>query len=292
MTSRGSALHVASRLDDEESVSILVEAGADWRITDDRGRNCLEVCTKEQTAKLIIKKEEHRLKQAENLNQFASLAILRGGLYRTKTVFLQLKQKYFVLDPYQGSLVIYESIEQYPKHPHETIPVEYIKLEGSNLLVDDKRSWHMKKDHHYFEIHCPQKRILAAKNLQIAVRWVEGIKDAVKYQQYLARVGRTSEVVPAEDQVIIDCDDATNRLASNKEVITKVTSSICHTRLTKSISSNASSHHFKQSNASGSSDGHSPVMPNKINLLSVSSKRSDSSREYDITACSSKVNSN
>lgn len=197
-----------------------------------------------------------------------------------------------MLDPYQGSLIIYETPDQYPKRPKETIPVEYIKLDSIVMLVDDKRSWHMKKDHHYFEFYCPQKRILAAHNQQIAVRWVEGLKDAVRYQQHLARLGRTNEIVPEEDQIIIDCDDSCNKLISNKEVITKVTSTVCHQRLTKSISSNSSSRHFKLSNASGSSDGGSPMMPNKLNLLSVSSRRSDSSREYDVTACSSKMNSN
>lgn len=117
VTTRGSALHVASRLDFTEGIEILVEAGADWRLTDERGRNCLEVCTKEETAQLIVKKEEHRLKLQENRNEFASLAILRGCLYRTKTVFLQLKHKYFVLDPYQGSLVLYDEREHCPKHP-------------------------------------------------------------------------------------------------------------------------------------------------------------------------------
>lgn len=118
------------------------------------------------------------------------------------------------------------------------------------MLVEDKRSWHMKKDHHYFELYCPERRILATRHQQIAVRWVEGLKDAVRYQQYLAKQGRLSETVPEEDQVVIDCDDSTNRLTSNKEVITKVTSTICHTRLTKSIGSNDSSRHFKVSNAS------------------------------------------
>lgn len=47
VTTRGTALHIAARLDYEEGIGLLVEAGADWRITDERGRNCLEVCTKE-----------------------------------------------------------------------------------------------------------------------------------------------------------------------------------------------------------------------------------------------------
>ena len=51
--------------------------------------------------------EEQRLKQEEGLVSIENLAILKGAVYKVKTVFLHLSERYLVVDPYKGSLVIY-----------------------------------------------------------------------------------------------------------------------------------------------------------------------------------------
>lgn len=215
VTSKGTALHIAAKCGYVEGIELLIEAGANWRITDQKGKNSIEVCLNDECVNAISKREEQRAKQEDCNNSFESLAILKGKVYKSKTVFMHLSERYMVLDPYQGSIVFYAKEEDYPKRPKETIPLEELKLNSIELIVGDKRSWQMKKDYNYFALHCPKEMILACKHIEIAVRWVSGLQSAAKYQRYIT-LNHITEIVPEEDQIVNFVDDKLNKITSNK----------------------------------------------------------------------------
>jgi hypothetical protein len=86
---------------------------------------------------------------------------------------------------------------------------------------------------------------------------------------------------------VIECNDTINKITSNKEIISEMVSPIRPKRQTKSII-NTTSDQFRRSQASEfSSDGFSPVMPNILNILSLSSKPSDKTLDEELTLSSS-----
>ena len=110
-------MHIAAKEGYLAGVEALILAGADWRIIDQKGKNSIDVCANEECALAINRFEEQRSKQEEGLVSIENLAILKGLIYKVKTVFLHLSEGYIVVDPYKGSLVVYESESKCPKHP-------------------------------------------------------------------------------------------------------------------------------------------------------------------------------
>jgi hypothetical protein len=100
-----------------------------------------------------------------------------------------------------------------------------------------------------------------------------GLQDAVKYHSHIT-LNHIMDIVPEENQLAIECNDTLNKITSNKEIITELISPVRPKRQTKSIANN-NGDQFRRSHASEfSSDGFSPVMPNKLTMMSISSRPS------------------
>ena len=46
---------------------------------------------------------------------------------KAKRPFMTLKNRYLLVDPFQGSLIRYETQEDYPKKPKEITPLSLVK---------------------------------------------------------------------------------------------------------------------------------------------------------------------
>ena len=69
--------------------------------------------------------------------------IFRGNILKAKRPFMNLKDRYLVIDPFQGSVIRYESFSDYPKKPKEITPLN--KVKGVKVVAEEDKSWHMKK---------------------------------------------------------------------------------------------------------------------------------------------------
>jgi hypothetical protein len=49
--------------------------------------------------------------------------IVRGKILKAKRPFMSLKERYLVIDPFQGSMIRYENLNDYPKVPKEITPL-------------------------------------------------------------------------------------------------------------------------------------------------------------------------
>lgn len=49
--------------------------------------------------------------------------IVRGPLMKAKRPFMNLKERYILIDPFQGSMIRYESQSDFPKKPKEITPL-------------------------------------------------------------------------------------------------------------------------------------------------------------------------
>lgn len=101
LTARGTALHIAAKAGATEIMKALLDAGADSRLTDEKGKNCLEVCANEEAMNLIRNSEDSKVRHdSANTEVVEEVAILKGLLNKAKAVFLSLTERYVVLDPY------------------------------------------------------------------------------------------------------------------------------------------------------------------------------------------------
>lgn len=125
----------------------LLEAGADWRVTDEKGKNCQEVCGSEEAVALIQSYDVTKARQDSGTTEMMmqEVAILRGVLSKAKAVFLSLTERYVVLDPYEGTIIRYDDEESCPKRPKEIIPLASIDYSSIRMIPPKDKTWQMKK---------------------------------------------------------------------------------------------------------------------------------------------------
>jgi hypothetical protein len=58
--------------------------------------------------------------------------IVRGTILKAKRPFMGLKERYLLIDPFQGSMIRYECLSDYPKKPKEITPLS--SLNGMKLI--------------------------------------------------------------------------------------------------------------------------------------------------------------
>ena len=56
-----------------------------------------------------------------------TVEIMKGYVYKVKSVLMNLSMRYMVLDPFEATLIRYESEENYPKKPTDVVPFANIK---------------------------------------------------------------------------------------------------------------------------------------------------------------------
>lgn len=53
--------------------------------------------------------------------------IVRGVILKAKRPFMNLKERYLLIDPFQGSMIRYEDAGDFPKKPKEITPLSNLK---------------------------------------------------------------------------------------------------------------------------------------------------------------------
>lgn len=95
------------------------------RIKNVEGFTALEVCNNEETCKLLtetINKTPPQGIPPVNLVESSTQAppntpITMGWLYKTGPLIFNIKKRFFVLDPYDGTFIRFQNQEDYPLKP-------------------------------------------------------------------------------------------------------------------------------------------------------------------------------
>lgn len=70
-----------------------------------------------------------------------------------------MRERFFVINPDEGTLIRYKTKSHYPLKPLEVIPLKDI----THIQMITK-SWFMSSDYTYFEINYPNRQVLACKH--------------------------------------------------------------------------------------------------------------------------------
>lgn len=151
VTDKGTALHLACR-HGKAYVSALLAKNIDplyfsinfrlkivkkLRIKNEEGVTAFEICSNDEICKLLTEKIS-QIKPTEGSPKFGSsqyappkTPIVMGWLYKTGPLIFNIKRRFFVLDPYDGTFIRFERREDYPLKPR----LIYILLLPSYRIV-------------------------------------------------------------------------------------------------------------------------------------------------------------
>lgn len=107
MTPKGSALHVAVRMDLTEMVKMLLDNNANEHLKDENGDTPLELADSE-AIQTLLHREDKKYQEKLVVNPFLPelLPVLKGSAYRQNSLY-QMKQLFLVCDPFEGTLIRY-----------------------------------------------------------------------------------------------------------------------------------------------------------------------------------------
>lgn len=185
VTPKGAALHLACR-HGKNYVAALLNKNADPLLKNEESLTPLEVCTNEEILSIIEEKIKENSKNASpksaDLSSYAIIPnkpqIVIGWLYKTGPLIFNIKKRFFVLDPYDGTFIRYKEKEDYPLKPRAVIPLKDI-IEVKRI----ENSWMMKKNLYYFEMVFSSRKIYACKYQSTSQEWVTFIYKAAAYSR-------------------------------------------------------------------------------------------------------------
>lgn len=143
---------------------MLLDKDVDVNIKDNYGKTCMDLCSDSECIKLLKKYEDKKETYQEYVKgnlPISLTTIVRGAIMKAKRPFMGLKERYILIDPFQGSLIRYENYGDYPKKPKEITPLS--SLAGMKMIEKDDMSFYMKKEMYYFIIEEPNKELYACK---------------------------------------------------------------------------------------------------------------------------------
>ena len=192
---------------------MLLENNADNKLIDDKGKTPIEYCEDYNCLKILQIFEDKKSVRAESIpmEPMAHLAVLRGALFKAKAVFLNLKERFLVLDPYEGTFIRYEEEKSYPKKPKEIIPLSSIK--NIRILTAAEKTWQMKKEYTYLEVICDKKLLFATRHDEIMNFWFQGLFNSIQFQkeQDSATI-KIKTYIREESKNILVLDDLHNKI--------------------------------------------------------------------------------
>ena len=153
VTSKGSALHMAAKEANKDALLMLLDKEVDIHIKDNHGKTPFDVCNEDECLNILKRYEDKKETYHEYVKgdlPIALTTIVRGLILKAKRPFMNLKERYLLIDPFQGSMIRYESLEDYPKKPKEITPLN--SLSGLKIVEKEDMSFYMKKEMIYFSI--------------------------------------------------------------------------------------------------------------------------------------------
>ncbi|KAM3144986.1 hypothetical protein pb186bvf_003009 [Paramecium bursaria] len=202
VTKLGSALHLAAKLDDIDSLKILLmHPNIQKEVLDQDQKRPNEVAAtqvRNYYDKSFEIKQQEILKRsflqsmsnidASDLSRNSFLInrpnkppILTGQVLKVNFFKLIEYPRFIIVDPDSGAMARFKSQADIPLNPNEIIPLEQI-----NDIRIAKTEWFLKDNLNYIEIRYHSKHIyIALRFKQAARQWFESLKNAVGYVKYI-----------------------------------------------------------------------------------------------------------
>ncbi|EGR29479.1 protein kinase domain protein [Ichthyophthirius multifiliis] len=193
VTQQGTTLHIACQFGRTQCLQLLLEKKPDITIKNAENKTCFESCNNEE-CKQILKNyskqyDQQQLQQQNNmafphiqLDQFSppKPPIVKGNIHKIGTFLVNIKKRYLVINPDEGTLIRYKSQQNYPLKPIEVIPLKDIV----HIQMITK-SWFMPNNFSYFEFNYPNRQVYGCKFQQAAKKWAEYLYLASVYSYYV-----------------------------------------------------------------------------------------------------------
>ncbi|CAD8094423.1 unnamed protein product [Paramecium sonneborni] len=183
ITDKGIALNLACKSNQIKIIELLLQKNADPKLQDKTERTAYDYCNQETKMAIEqIKKSNQMKDQLKNADDFIPPRppVARGFIYKTGQMIVTLNERYFVLNPDEGTFIRFKNISDYPLKPLEIIPLRSVRS-----VQMTQKGFISKSGYYYFELLYSTRIILACKNEHIAKKWVEYIYKATVYYQYI-----------------------------------------------------------------------------------------------------------
>jgi serum/glucocorticoid-regulated kinase 2 len=113
--------------------------------------------------------------------------IIKGNLKKVGNLLLILKDRFFVINPDDGTLMRYKSEKHYPMKPIEIIPLKDITHVKRNPV-----EFGLRKKYFYLEFIYNKRFILAANSEHTINQWVRAIYKSILYSQYVDKKAKSN----------------------------------------------------------------------------------------------------
>ncbi|CAD8097991.1 unnamed protein product [Paramecium sonneborni] len=183
ITDKGIALNLACKSNQIKIIELLLQKNADPKLQDKTERTAYDYCNQETKIAMEQMKKSNQIKdQLKNADDFIPPRppVARGFIYKTGQMIVTLNERYFVLNPDEGTFIRFKNISDYPLKPLEIIPLRSVRSVSMT-----QKGFISKSGFYYFELLYSTRIILACKNEHIAKKWVEYIYKATVYYQYI-----------------------------------------------------------------------------------------------------------
>ncbi|CAD8176434.1 unnamed protein product [Paramecium pentaurelia] len=183
ITDKGIALNLACKSNQLKIIELLLLKNADLKLQDKTERIAYDYCDQETKIAIEQMKKSNQMKdQLKNADDFIPPRppIAKGFIYKTGQMLVTLNERFFVLNPDEGTFIRFKNFSDYPLKPLEIIPLRSVR----SVLMTQK-GFISKSGYHYFELLYSTRIILACKHEHIAKKWVEYIYKATVYYQYI-----------------------------------------------------------------------------------------------------------
>ncbi|KAL4442189.1 hypothetical protein ABPG74_009207 [Tetrahymena malaccensis] len=223
VSSVGTPLTVCCQFSKAQALDLVLKKNPDLSLLDQQGKSCFDYCQNEECKNIlksfkqkeaIEEQKQNELKSEIKSNQQNQQPgvflppkppIVTGTLFKIGAFLFNMRERFFVINPDEGTLIRYKNKSHYPLKPLEVIPLKDI-----NLIQTIKKSWFMSSDYTYFEINYPNRQVLACKHEQAAKKWVEYLFSACVYSLYIETRNAFNQI-QMHDNTVIELQDSPNQ---------------------------------------------------------------------------------
>lgn len=116
---------------------------------------------------------------------FFPLMRLKATLIKMARYKIKKKHRYIYLNPIEGVLISYKTQAKFPHEPNNIVNLKQIV----NVEFLKEQKWYFTKGNYYFKVTSPEKKhIFFSDNLDVTLFWVEKIKEAKKFYEWLQKI--------------------------------------------------------------------------------------------------------
>lgn len=278
-TNQGTALHVAVKNSNMDITKILLQSGSDLTTKDTDGQTVYDLPIDEEIQSVIEAHisqpaigsfEEKESKEKAPLSPGLMFRppkppIVKGYIYKCGGLFFNLRRRYLVINPDEGTLIRYKEEKDYPLKPMEIIPLKDIMD-----LKRIKKEWFLQDNYSYFEFFYDSRYIFGCESQENAENWVRYIYQGIVFCNYMEemmelkmnnQIGDDEE----EKQITDLINSKTKDIVELKDKsATSPTKKKCCDETPKNTKGNATKTSPRNENTSPKNDSKIPVPATKV----------------------------